>query len=61
MTIFTRPDYFRRAPHARLLTTFADKRVRYEGVRMNGADHYSWEEVYDLFGCNAELEPPVEC
>ncbi|MDH3365541.1 MAG: hypothetical protein OEM29_06030 [Thermoplasmata archaeon] len=43
------------------MTTFADKRVRYEGVRMNGADHYSWEEVYDLFGCNAELEPPVEC
>ena len=28
---------------------------------MTDADHYSWEEVYDLLGCDAELEPPVEC
>ncbi len=22
-----------------------------------GDDHYSWEEVYDLFGCEPEIEP----
>ena len=32
-----------------------------EGAEMTDGDHYSWEEVYDLLGCNAELEPPVEC
>lgn len=24
---------------------------------MVDADHYSWEEVYDLLGCEAEIEP----
>ncbi len=24
---------------------------------MVDADHYSWEEVYSLLGCDAELEP----
>jgi hypothetical protein len=24
---------------------------------MVDADHYSWEEVYDLLGCDAEFEP----
>jgi len=24
---------------------------------MVDADHYSWEEVYDLLGCEPELEP----
>jgi len=23
---------------------------------MVDADHYSWEEVYDLLGCEAEIE-----
>ncbi len=27
---------------------------------MIDADHYSWEEVYDLFGCEPELEQAVE-
>jgi hypothetical protein len=27
---------------------------------MVDADHYSWEEVYDLLGCDAEIEPIVE-
>lgn len=26
---------------------------------MVDADHYSWEEVYDLLGCEAEIEPVV--
>jgi len=24
---------------------------------MVDADHYSWEEVYDLLGCEPEIEP----
>ena len=24
---------------------------------MVDADHYSWEEVYNLLGCETELEP----
>jgi hypothetical protein len=27
---------------------------------MVDADHYSWEEVYDLLGCDAEFEPAAE-
>jgi len=27
---------------------------------MVDADHYSWEEVYDLLGCDAEFEPATE-
>jgi len=27
---------------------------------MVDADHYSWEEVYDLLGCDPELEPAAE-
>jgi len=27
---------------------------------MVDADHYSWEEVYDLLGCEAEIEPAVD-
>jgi len=27
---------------------------------MVDADHYSWEEVYDLLGCESELEPVIE-
>jgi hypothetical protein len=26
---------------------------------MVDADHYSWEEVYDLLGCEPEIEPTV--
>jgi len=26
---------------------------------MVDANHYSWEEVYDLLGCEPELEPIV--
>jgi len=27
---------------------------------MVDADHYSWEEVYDLLGCEPEIEPAME-
>jgi hypothetical protein len=27
---------------------------------MVDADHYSWEEVYDLLGCEPEIEPALE-
>jgi len=27
---------------------------------MVDADHYSWEEVYDLLGCEAEIEPAAD-
>jgi len=27
---------------------------------MVDADHYSWEEVYDLLGCEPEIEPAVD-
>jgi hypothetical protein len=27
---------------------------------MVDADHYSWEEVYDLLRCDAEIEPELE-
>jgi hypothetical protein len=30
-------------------------------MRMVDADHYSWEEVYDLLGCEPEIEPAVDC
>jgi hypothetical protein len=26
---------------------------------MVDADHYSWEEVYDLLGCEPEIEPAM--
>lgn len=26
---------------------------------MVDADHYSWEEVYDLLGCEPEIEEPA--
>lgn len=28
---------------------------------MVDADHYSWEEVYDLLGCEPEMEPAADC
>jgi hypothetical protein len=34
--------------------------VSAEGELMVDADHYSWEEVYDLLGCESELEPVIE-
>jgi hypothetical protein len=27
---------------------------------MVDADHYSWEEVYGLLGCEPEIEPAME-
>jgi hypothetical protein len=27
---------------------------------MVDADHYSWEEVYDLLGCESEIESAME-
>jgi len=27
---------------------------------MVDADHYSWEEVYDLLGCEPEIESALE-
>jgi hypothetical protein len=27
---------------------------------MVDADHYSWEEVYDLLGCEPEIEPTAQ-
>jgi hypothetical protein len=27
---------------------------------MVDADHYSWEEVYDLLSCEPEIEPTTE-
>jgi len=27
---------------------------------MVDADHYSWEEVYDLLGCEPEIEPAAD-
>jgi hypothetical protein len=34
--------------------------VSSEGEEMVDADHYSWEEVYDLLGCESGLEPIME-
>jgi hypothetical protein len=28
--------------------------------RMVDADHYSWEEVYDLLGCDPEIEAAAD-
>jgi len=42
------------------LTSISSRVLRKEGARMVDADHYSWEEMYSLLGCEAEIESLVD-
>jgi len=56
----THPDYFRAPPDISLLTSISSRGYAGKVNRLVDADHYSWEEVYDLLGCEPEIEPAVE-
>lgn len=54
------PDYFRATPPITLMTSVSGRVFR-KRVRMVDADHYSWEEVYDLLGVEPDLESSTVC